>query len=222
MFQNSCVITSGTPDGGSFPASSRCQDSASSNYELNKHEVEHEEDVAMGSSETRKLLAAESPDDPRQTEESRGSACSWQAARSSHAIERLPRSCIAEVTIWLLPSNKSSKTPNRLVVLKLSRYSACGAVCGWPSKPRLEVGGRSFRNIEELEALMSSGWKAVYRDGPHFFEGGHSLCGLFSLKKSFLPEPEPKYEDACSKCWQLSRPPRENSVDARPEMAIAC
>jgi hypothetical protein len=51
---------------------------------------------------------------------------------------------------------------------------------------------------------MNSGWKTVYREGPHYFENGRSLCGFFKRTKDFQPEPEPNQEDSCQKCWQLA------------------
>jgi hypothetical protein len=48
---------------------------------------------------------------------------------------------------------------------------------------------------------MSSGWKTVYRDGPHYFEDGRSLCGLFTERRKFQSEDEPRRQDTCTKCW---------------------
>jgi hypothetical protein len=51
-----------------------------------------------------------------------------------------------------------------------------------------------------------TGWKTIYRDGPHYFERGRSLCGYFTMRKGFQAEQEPHPEDACAKCWKLSHP----------------
>jgi hypothetical protein len=53
--------------------------------------------------------------------------------------------------------------------------------------------------------VTMNGWKTLFREGPHFFEGGRSLCGFFNVRKRFKAETEPNREDACEKCWRQSQ-----------------
>jgi hypothetical protein len=63
---------------------------------------------------------------------------------------------------------------------------------------------------------MKSGWKTAYKDGPHYFENGRTLCGFVGVKKEFYPEEEPNQEDACSKCWDRVHRLAEGSTEEAP------
>jgi hypothetical protein len=126
--------------------------------------------------------------------------------------------------VWQLPTDGGEIVTVRQQMI-LGQIPSCRAqpkelfppCCGCGRMPQSFI-----PTTNKIGVSMNSGWKTIHRDGPHYFDNGRSLCGFFNQKKEFQPEPEPEHDDACAKCWQLSRQLQPKAPDTVGEVAIAC